>query len=152
MQTQMLVDKETATLHFTAVDNDATAVIPLGMIESINKVNGILHIFTVSGAMHQVADTVYDEVVKNWMLYLKGELPIDPRFEPAEEPWTFEVDGVQMGMEEWHQLREDLIKVRDTALTANDFTASVLLSHVIAGMYQAAEKLWGNNWLRFMEK
>ena len=55
--------------------------------------------------------------------------------------FTLYVDDTAYDKESSMELRKELIHIRDAALKQNAFGETVVLSHVIAWMYKAMDKL-----------
>jgi hypothetical protein len=145
------IDRAACTVTFT--DAKGIQVLPICFIESLSLIDTKVYITSVSGNGYEYSAAVYEPVVAAWKDYLTGRMcPGDDGDQPDEALWSFHLDGMDYGMEEVSQLRDDLCQHRDAALKANDFTTSVLLSHVIATMYNMAEKIWGDAWVSFQDK
>lgn len=59
---------------------------------------------------------------------------------------TFDVSDMTYGVKELHEIRSELIDLRNKVLAENNFDASVLLSHTVSLLYQMADHVWGEEW------
>lgn len=143
--TVVRIDRAACTIEMRS-ENGQAASIGLAFVEGIMTTDSFTHVFCHSGAQYYLPVSAYELVHSAWVEYSKGNLD-----EPEVRP-TFNVADQEYAMEDFYDLRAEVIKLRDHELAEGRFGNATKLSHMIAISFQMAARVWGHDWQEFMEK
>lgn len=144
-ETIVRIDRAACTIEARNLRGQASSI-SLACIESMMTQGDFAHIFCHSGAQYHLPISSWEMVHEAWVEYLAGDMT------PSEVLWGFSVGDQQYGMEEFSDLRGEIIKLRDAALADAKMGDAVKLSHAIGAMYELADKAWGAAWREFRLK